>query len=30
MEKMCSSKLVAFNGFYIIIDVYKFGYHDKM
>jgi hypothetical protein len=29
MEKMCSSKLCAINGFYII-NGYKFGYHKKL
>lgn len=29
MEKMCSSKLVATNGFYII-NGYTFGYHKKL
>jgi len=29
MEKLCSSKLVVINGFYII-DSYKLGYHKTL
>lgn len=29
MEKMCSSKLCAKNGFYVI-NGYKFGYHKTL